>query len=107
VLNCESHSLCSIWSPKAYFCVHRDDISVFIVQSVEPLPCHDCELGEYTTAVSGLRLGKHSPVARQQILNNNAIAERNNRRTVFSMWSVPRCYKQGIMSVQSVLYRSL
>jgi hypothetical protein len=47
-----------------------------------------------TATVPGQRLGKHVPVARQQIINN-AIVERNNRRAVFSMWSVPRCYTQG------------
>jgi hypothetical protein len=45
----------------------------------------------YTEAVSGQRLGNHVPVARQQILNNTTVS-RNNRRAVFSMWSVPRCY---------------
>jgi hypothetical protein len=28
-------------------------------------------MGRYTTPVSGQRLGKHVPVARQQILNNS------------------------------------
>jgi hypothetical protein len=29
------------------------------------------------------------------------IHARNNIRTVFSVWSVPRCYKQGTKSVDS------
>jgi hypothetical protein len=47
---------------------------------------HDREMGGYSRAVFGQRLGKHVPAA---------IHERNNRRAVFSVWSVPRCYKQG------------
>jgi hypothetical protein len=50
--------------------------------------------GGYTRAVSGQRPGKYIPVTRQQILNN-ATVERNSRRDVLSMVSVPRCYKQG------------
>jgi hypothetical protein len=41
-----------------------------------PLLCNNCEMGSYTRAVSGQRLGKHVPVARQ-------------------LSSMPRCYKQG------------
>jgi hypothetical protein len=44
--------------------------------------------------VPGQRLGKHAPVARQQILNN-ATDGCNNRGAVISVWSMPRCYKQG------------
>jgi hypothetical protein len=51
-------------------------------------------MGGYTGAISGKRLGKHIPVARQQSLNN-ATVKCNNRRAVVSMWSMPRCYKQG------------
>jgi hypothetical protein len=31
----------------------------------------------------------------------------NNRRAVFSIWSMPRCYKQGTRLKQAVLYRSM
>jgi hypothetical protein len=49
-------------------------------------------------AVSGQLLGKHVPAA----------TDTNNRRTVFSTWSVPRWYKQGTTLVQSsVLYGRL
>jgi hypothetical protein len=48
----------------------------------------------YTRAVSGQRLGKHIPIARHQILNNEKLYC-NNGRCVFSTWSVARCYKQG------------
>jgi hypothetical protein len=51
-------------------------------------------MGGYTRVVSEQRLGKHVPVARQQILNNATVG-RNNRRVVFSMEPGPRCYKQG------------
>jgi hypothetical protein len=34
----------------------------------EPLLCNDREIGKYTTPVSRQQLGKHVPVARQQIL---------------------------------------
>jgi hypothetical protein len=36
---------------------------------VQPLLRNDREMGGYTKAVSGERLGKHVPVARQQTLN--------------------------------------
>jgi hypothetical protein len=37
---------------------------------VEPLLCNDREISEYTRPISGQRVGKHVPIARQQILNN-------------------------------------
>jgi hypothetical protein len=74
-----------------------------ILLRVEPLLCHDREVGGYTRAVSGQRLGRHVPVARQKI-RNNATVERNNGRAVFSMWSVPRCYKQGTRLELSHIY---
>jgi hypothetical protein len=40
----------------------------------------------------------YRPVARQQILTDVTV-ECNNRKAVFSMWSVPRCCKQGTKSV--------
>jgi hypothetical protein len=40
------------------------------IEHVEPLLCNDHEMDGYTKAVSGQRLGKHVPVARQHILNN-------------------------------------
>jgi hypothetical protein len=39
-------------------------------------------MGAYTRAVSGQRLGKHVPVAMQQILNNATVGS-NNRKIVF------------------------
>jgi hypothetical protein len=42
-------------------------------------------------AVSGQRLGKHVPVARQQILNNATVGLQQWKRGV-STWSVPRSY---------------
>jgi hypothetical protein len=63
---------------------------------MDPLLCNDREMGVYTRAFSGQQFCKHVPVARQQILNNATI-ERNNRRAVFSMWSVPGCYKQVLV----------
>jgi hypothetical protein len=56
-------------------------------------------MGEYTGAVSGQRLGKHIPVATQQILNA-ATVKCMNRKAVFSVWYMPRCYKQGARSDQ-------
>jgi hypothetical protein len=50
-------------------------------------------MGAYTRAVSGQRLGKHVPVAREQILNNATVGLHNGR-AVFSMWSVPRGYRR-------------
>jgi hypothetical protein len=47
----------------------------------------ESEMGPYTIAVSGQRLYKHVPA--QTDTNKN-------RGAVFSMWPVPRCYKQGI-----------
>jgi hypothetical protein len=41
-----------------------------VLLHVEPLLCNDREMGGYTRAVSGHRLGKHVPVAKQQRLNN-------------------------------------
>jgi hypothetical protein len=48
--------------------------AMFIVlQRVEPLLRNDREIGGYSRAVSRQRLGKHVPVARQQILNNATV----------------------------------
>jgi hypothetical protein len=53
-----------------------------------------------TAIVSGQRLGKHVPVARQQILNNATVTRSNtSRKAVFSLCSLPRWYKQGTKSV--------
>jgi hypothetical protein len=53
-----------------------------------------------TATVSGQRLGKHVLVASQQILNNATVGP-NNRKAVFSMWSVLRYYKQGTKLVEN------
>jgi hypothetical protein len=47
--------------------------------------------------VSGQWLGKHGPIARQQIVNKATVGC-NNKRTVFFMWFMLRCYKQGTKS---------
>jgi hypothetical protein len=64
---------------------------------------NDREMDGNTRVVSGQRLGKHVPIARQKILNNTKVGIQQ-RTTVFLMWSVPRCYKQGtsLESVSSV-----
>jgi hypothetical protein len=45
-------------------------IYIYILQRVHPLLCNDREMDRYTRAISGQRLRKHIPVARQQIINN-------------------------------------
>jgi hypothetical protein len=57
-------------------------------------------MGRYTRAISGQRLCKHVPVARQQILNNAMVEQQQCKRSV-STWSVPRYYKQRTRSVDS------
>jgi hypothetical protein len=54
---------------------------------VELLLCNDPEMGGYTRVVSGQRLGKHVPAGTNP--------EATIKKAVFSMLSVPRCYKQG------------
>jgi hypothetical protein len=48
-------------------------------------------MGGYTRAVSGQRIGKNVPVARQQILNNTTVEIQQWKHGV-STWSVPRSY---------------
>jgi hypothetical protein len=43
---------------------------IFVLYSVEPLLCNDREVGGYNRNVSGQRLGKHVPIAGQEIFNN-------------------------------------
>jgi hypothetical protein len=64
------------------------------------LLCTDCQMSGYKQSVSGQRHSKHVPIAMQQILNKATVG-RNNRRAVFSMWSVLRCYRQGTKSADS------
>jgi hypothetical protein len=45
-------------------------------------------MGGYTTAVSGQWLGKHVPVARQQILNNATVRLQQWKSCVFYMVNV-------------------
>jgi hypothetical protein len=72
-----------------------------ILWRIDPLLDNACKkMGGYTKAISGQRLGKHVPVARQQILNIATVG-RNNESAVFSMLSVPRCYRQGTRPVDS------
>jgi hypothetical protein len=42
---------------------------LLLLYGVEPLLCNDREMSGYTRAVSAQPLGKHVPVAMQQILN--------------------------------------
>jgi hypothetical protein len=42
-------------------------------------------MGEYTTAVSEQRFGKHVPIARQQILNNASVGLQQWKSCVFYM----------------------
>jgi hypothetical protein len=62
-------------------------------------------MDEYTKDISEQRLGKHFPVATQQVLNNSQL-DYNKGRAVFSTWSVPR-YKQGTRSVVGSVLESL
>jgi hypothetical protein len=55
-------------------------------------------MGEYTTVVSGQRLGKHVPAAKDK----KATTEQ-----LFSVWSVPRRYGQGIWLELSSLRESV
>jgi hypothetical protein len=91
------------------------------LKSVEPLLCNDREMGGYTRAVSGQRLGNHvtattdtnaTMVKKQRngvfcgALRGRCYAtvrcthlygnefRHNNRRSMFPMWSVPRFFKQ-------------
>jgi hypothetical protein len=56
--------------------------------------CNDREMGGYTWAVSGQRLCKTFPFLGSRFLIKQQLNS-NNGRPVFSMWSLPRCYKQG------------
>jgi hypothetical protein len=57
-----------------------------ILWHVEPLLCNDREMGGYNKAVSGQRLGKHVPIATQQLGCNNGYGVSLRR-------PVPRGYK--------------
>jgi hypothetical protein len=48
-----------------------------------PLLCDHREIGKYTRPVSRQRLGKHVPVAWQQILNNAAVGLQQWKSCVF------------------------
>jgi hypothetical protein len=50
---------------------------------VEPLLCNDREMDGYIRAVSGQRLGKHVPVARQQIFNSLTVRLEQWKSSVF------------------------
>jgi hypothetical protein len=53
------------------------------MKRVEPLVCNDREMGGYTRAFFGQRLGKQIPVARQQILNNATVGLQQWKSCVF------------------------
>jgi hypothetical protein len=92
-------------------------IETCILQRVEPLLCNDSEISKYTIAFSRQRLGKHVPAAtdtkatilRKQrngvfcdprrdhcycngAVNTSLWKRIQNRRAVFSTWSVSRGY---------------
>jgi hypothetical protein len=81
------------------------------------LLCNDSEMGGYTRAVSGQRLGKHVP-AKQTTEQCPLLGSKfsimqqkldyNNGRAVFSTWSVPRDYMRDKVRAynSSVLYGS-
>jgi hypothetical protein len=50
---------------------------------VERLLCNDQEMGGFTRAVSGQRLGKHVPVVMQQIINNATVGLQQWKSCVF------------------------
>jgi hypothetical protein len=57
---------------------------MFLLYRVVQLLCNDREIGGYTRPISGQRLGKHAPIARQQILNNATVVLQQWKRDVFS-----------------------
>jgi hypothetical protein len=61
-----------------------------ILLRVVPLLCNDRDIGGYTRTVSGQRLGKHVPIARQQILNNATVGLQQWNRRVFYVVSAER-----------------
>jgi hypothetical protein len=62
-------------------------------------------MDEYTKDVSEQWLGKHVPVATQQVLNKSLL-DYNNGWAVFSTWSVPR-YKKRTRSVDGSVLESV
>jgi hypothetical protein len=72
-------------------------------------------MGGYTMAVSGQWLGKQ--VAAKQTTEQRPLLgsrflilqqlDYTNGRTVFSMWSMSRCYKQGTKLVDSSVQQSV
>jgi hypothetical protein len=76
-----------------------------LIVRVEPLLCNDSQIGGYNGAVSRQRLLGSRVLIMQQL-------DYKNGRALFSVWSVPRCYKQGtrlypISSVQESVKRAL
>jgi hypothetical protein len=59
------------------------DFIVNIMWRVEPLLCNVREMGGYTRPVSGQRLLKHVPIARQQINNNATVGLQQWESSVF------------------------
>jgi hypothetical protein len=57
--------------------------AVYYCGIYELLLCNDCKMGGCTRTVSGQRLGKHVPVATQQILNNATVGLQQWRSCVF------------------------
>jgi hypothetical protein len=53
-----------------------------MLQRVQPLLCNDCEMDGYIRVVTGQRLGKHVPAAKQQILNNSTVELQQWKRGV-------------------------
>jgi hypothetical protein len=72
-------------------CLKSRVLMVVSQKCIEPLLCNDHEMVVYTRAVSGQRLGKHIPIARQQILNNTTVGLQQWKCGV-SKWSMLRSY---------------
>jgi hypothetical protein len=66
------------------------------MERVESLLCNDPEISKYTGAISRQRLGKQVPAAMDTHATIEVLLE-----TVFSTWSVQRCYKEDNRSKNS------
>jgi hypothetical protein len=69
-----------------------------------PLLCNDREMGGYTRAVSRQRLGKHVPVARQQILNNATFGVQKWKSRVFYVVRFGMLYSRDKVSLVSSVW---
>jgi hypothetical protein len=79
----DTKHLNTLWSKLRFYSVEAGGTNNNLFEHVEQLLRNDREMGEYTRAVSGQRLGKHVPVARQQILNNARVGPQHWKSCVF------------------------